>query len=434
MINSINSNVIGSSYTGKLNAYGNASTAFNKGGLYGNYSVHNDLKASYGVNTATGTRTTNTDIKENGNKISELLNTLSDKSSKSVFNSYSVSASDSNAVSATLDQSKFSQSKISPINLNVQQVAKAQTNSGDAISASGKAVSTGNYSFSIESNGKKHDFSINVSATDDNKSIQQKMADAINSKEIGVTASAVYNSTNKTTKLSITGDKTGVGTNLAALSSFNITDKAGQLASKMGITKVSNQAQNAVYSVNGQEKTSASNNIDLGNGVTATLKNAGKSTLNYAKNGSNAVDKVKSLVETFNSALKKSNELQGAGTSRLSKDISDMTKTYSKSLSEIGINVFSDGSMKIDETKLNSAASNGKLQKMFQTDASYGFASRADRIADNMSKSNYYADYETNPSSSASSKSSYSSLYGMYSKNYTAMQYFAAGSYLDMFT
>jgi len=220
------------------------------------------------------------------------------------------------------------------------------------------------------------------------------MAAAINGKNVGVTASVAADSKNATSKLSLTSTETG---SKNGGSVFEITDTKGNLADKMGVTQISQNAQNAVYTVNGgEEKTAASNNIDLGNGVTATLKDAGKTTLTFQRDGSGAIDKVKELVGSLNSILAEAARGEGRGSDRLGLAITSMNKAYKGTLEKAGINVSQGGMLSVDEDKLKKAAENGSLEKIFQSKGNYGFAYRAGHIAQNMSQTSIYIDKAPN--------------------------------------
>ena len=300
----------------------------------------------------------------------------------------------SNAKTAAIDDSKATQATKSsmatdPVNLEVKQTALAQTNQGEGMSASERAVETGEYSFSIEAGGKTHNFTISVDENDDNASIQEKMAAAINKEDIGVTASVTTDDQKGTTSLSLASDETGTD------AAFTVKDESGNLAAAMGVTDSTQQAQNAVYSVNGDERTSQSNEVNLADGVTATLKGVGTTTISAERDTKSATGAAKQLVDAINSALKNAGAGNGQGAARLAGDIKAMNRNFSGALAGIGITVSRNGELSIDEAKLEKAAQDGRLEKVLGNTQS-GFGARAERIANNAVNSEFYADIQAN--------------------------------------
>ena len=301
----------------------------------------------------------------------------------------------SNAKTAEIDDSKASQSTISsmksdPINLEVKQTAMAQSNAGEAMGASERAVGVGEHSFSIEAGGKTHNFTINVDEEDDNASIQAKMAAAINEQDIGITASVNEDDKEGTTSLSLTSDSTGTD------AAFTVKDDSGNLASAMGVSDASQKAQDAVYSVNGgADKTSQSNDVSLKDGVTATLKSAGTTSISAERDTKSAVSSAKDLENSLNSALKDASAGNGRGAARLAGDIKAMNRNFSGALASVGISVSKNGELSIDESKLEKAAGDGSLERVLGNKDS-GFGARAEKIANNAVNTELYADIQAN--------------------------------------
>lgn len=328
-------------------------------------------------------------VKQSGINLSNALSKLTTKTKDSVFNKKTPVSSDADAMTVS-GAVKNTPSNTLPINVKIDQVAKAQVNSGNDLSSNGRAVSSGNYRFEVEIGEARHSFGIEVTASDNNKTIQQKMAAAINNRNIGVKATVKSNTTAGTSSLAIESKTTGT-TNTNGNPVFTVRDVTGGLAAAMNVTSISQSAQNAVYSVNnGTSRTSTSNEIDLGNGVKATLKGVSNSVqVNFQADTSEAVSAVKGFVKTLNDVLSDAGSDFGQNSDRLERDLLGMNKTYKSSLEKLGINVKSDGSLSVDEDKLTAAAGDGRLQKFFQSN--YGFAKRADGISNNMKNSpNYY--------------------------------------------
>lgn len=188
----------------------------------------------------------------------------------------------------------------------------------------------------------------------------QTIADKLNAAEDAkVTATVIDN------RLVIEGKETGV--------ELHFSDSDGVLQA-LGILKADGpqtiQApQHARVKVNGIEIERPSNEVEVVEGVTFTLRGEGTAVITVAKDVSGAVAKIKDVVDQLNSAmdfmssrLAKDGILQGDATlvrlqSSLRLAFMDRADTGGKltTLSEIGITFTREGRAELDETKLREA-------------------------------------------------------------------------------
>ena len=105
--------------------------------------------------------------------------------------------------------------------------------------------------------------------------------------------------------------------------------------------------------------------------------------LGYAKKS------VENLVKSYNDlyveSVKRSNDSKAQN---LAVKMINISKTYSSSLSKIGIGFDYDGKMTIDEAKFNEALENGSVERFFTENSgkNYGFTNTLSRLADNVSR------------------------------------------------
>lgn len=330
------------------------------------------------------------DIKMESENLKTSLSSLlgKTKSKTSSFDEKTVVSSNTDALSVSTSSSY--KNSFSDTNVTVKQVASGQVNEGSKLSATGKALSTGWKQFEIEVDGKKTQVSFQVTSTDNNESIQKKMAEAINAKNIGVKASVSYDSTNKTSQLKLESTNTGDDVK----NKFTVRDvtNGGNAVSAMGIGTATQNAQNAIYKINdGDYVTSKSNKVDLGNGVTATLKKASDTPVKVSlgTESKSSINKVRDMVNAFNGLLATAEDNKNdRSAARLLNQLKGLSTSYSASLERIGISVSSDGYLSIDSDKMEKAAENGNLEKFFKQngDTNYGFANRLNSVAESVSK------------------------------------------------
>jgi flagellar hook-associated protein 2 len=327
------------------------------------------------------TAVTNQNIRNAGSAIADALDTLTGRDA-------ALEGRTSNAEAATVNVNNGRLiASMPPQNttLNVIQTAQAQENNGNALAAQGRAIESGGFTFEIEAGGRVHEFTINVLDTDNNTSIQRAMADAINRRDIGITATVnnAVTGGNQTTALNLASTATGTG------SAFTVRDTTGNLTETMGINTVNQQARNAIFTLNGgEERTSQSNDISLAAGVTATLTGTGETNITFGRNTDSSVNAATELVNAINSAMRGVNPNEGRGSRRFLEDLHGLTVTFESALSRIGINVQNNGTLSIDRERLQAAAEDGSLDRFFE---GRGFAARVDRIAHNAANTNSYA-------------------------------------------
>lgn len=301
-------------------------------------------------------------IKKYNSAMSDLLqssNSLKSSNASSVLNDKTAVSSDAEVLTAN---KKYSWDKSQDTyNVNVQQLATAQTNTSNQVKSSDLAVSDAN--FSINTGNGTINVGVSAQTVDGeqktNKQLFSDIAKQINSnKEAGVTASVVEK--DGKSSLQITGAKTGES------NSFTVQ---GDLSSAAGMDTVSKTAQNAIYTVkqnNGVEKqlTSESNNVSVGNGkIDVSLKQTGSADIAMGVDNNKVVSAVEDLVKKYNSSLKVLNDNVERGTG-VERQLGNMLHgpASEEKLNMVGISTKKDGTLELDKAKLTESLQ--KDQKM----------------------------------------------------------------------
>ena len=306
--------------------------------------------------------------------------------SGAAFAKKGVVSSDTDAMTVSYSGNK--PGSIKPTTVKIDQTAAGQVNEGKSLRADANFGSSGTQKFSINVGGKSTEISVNVQQGDSNSVVQQKMADAINNAGVGVKASVETDSKNNTSMLKLEAESTGDNNK----SKFTVTDITGNLTEKTGADEVSQNARDARYSVNGGAvRTSQSNTVDLGGGLSATLKKASEkevaistsTDMDYVKNA--VKDLVKNYNDLYSEAAQRTNDPKAQN---LAGKMVNISKTYSGSLSNIGIGFDNDGRMTLDTAKLDAAADSGRLERFFTENSgrNYGFTNQLSRLSDSVSR------------------------------------------------
>lgn len=263
--------------------------------------------------------------------------------------------------------------KVKSASVQVEKVAAAQTNMGASLKSDAAVAKSGAQSFAIQTGNKSTTISVNIRETDSNKTAQQKIADAINKSNSGVTAKVQSDDKTGESSLILMGKETG------SKNSFTVSDiYGGGLVAEYGLSVIQAKAQDAAYSVEGKNYTSASNKIEIG-GAAAEITSTGTFNVDYYRANGSIKDAVKDLVNSFNDMLETA---ESYGSDRLQSRLQNAYSASSAALSKAGIYQGTDGSLRIDEELLNKSIENGTLeQALGAKDGSTGFAGRLNSIA-----------------------------------------------------
>ncbi len=164
-----------------------------------------------------------------------------------------VSSSGSTIVSATAKNTATS----STHSLLVTQLAKYDTLVSTQLSQSGTNISgaTGAGTFTFSVNGSTPNISVHVSAGDTNATVMANMAAAVNSANIGVTAT-VINDTSSTARLVFTSKNSG------STNAVTVSDVSGTLAASVGWTSSVISSRTASTPTNAGFVNSSVNSLD----------------------------------------------------------------------------------------------------------------------------------------------------------------------------
>ena len=277
----------------------------------------------------------------------------------------------------------FTGSTVPETSVLVEQIAQAQRNEGASLRSDDRIMPSGSYSFEIEIGGKTHEISFTASAGMTNRDFMQRMADAVNKADIGV--SAAISSSNNHSSLNFTSKATG------ANQVFSVNDVNGNAVEAMGVAKITQNAQDAVFSVNGGEKqTSASNDIDLGGGLRVTLVDSSSQPVRISsgRDAAGMQASMRQVVSGLNSLLEaaRSND-SDLNTRRLVRDLEGLIRRNRRALENIGISMTRNGTLAIDEAKLKTSAEDGSLHSFLSGSGprQSGFVNDLNRIAESVS-------------------------------------------------
>ena len=291
-------------------------------------------------------------------RASQLQNTLN--SMQSIFGRLGAVPSNTDVVQART----LTGNNVPDISVRVDQIAMAQRNQGTSLRADDRTMPQGTYRFEIEVDGQTHTISFTATANMTNRAFQQQMADAINEADIGITASVA--TANNQSTLSLATATTGAREN--GEPRFTIRDTEGNAVEALGVGEITQEAQNAIFAVNGGEpQTSTTNDVDLGQGLGVTLVGTSAEPVTFTEGRDSPGMRVgvRNMVNQFNALLETARENgSDVRTRQLVRQLESIIRRSRRSLAEIGVTLNQDtGRLTINEESLQRASESGAVER-----------------------------------------------------------------------
>lgn len=344
------------------------------------------------ANTSVAFRSSVLSISNRSDEMIQTLNTMRGigKNATSPFQAKRPESDNADALAVrSFDSSKSTGLDLSKLSVDVVQVALSQKNEGPAMIANARATasgfSLGSHKMAITVGDKQFDISFNVSSTDTNRDVQQRIAAAINNVSgIGVTASVSSDAKTGTSSLVL---QSATGVNNTGQPNFTVRSVSGNAVAIAGIGEITQEAQNAQFKVNngseGTLQTSKSNDVDLGFGLTARLSGTGSAKFAMGRDESAQINAVRNMVNSFNNLMEAAKD-SGHGSS-LERELNRTAGAFTSTLNRIGVSFDKDGFMRIDADKMNKAAGSGDLEK-FGTRDGVSFMNSLSRLSESVKK------------------------------------------------
>lgn len=206
----------------------------------------------------------------------------------------------------------------------------------------------------------------------------QEVSSAINSAQVGVTATVITDSTGKQ-RMVLTGDESGAANDFSLTSTLTPSGSQASLASFDTVTAGLNRtdAQDATMKIDGIEITSSTNSFTNIGGLTLTAVKLGTSNVTVQNDSAKITTAVQAFVDAYNAvvSLIKTNSgydstnntgkaFTGDSTTRSLLDAlgsarttvpPELSSATLKTLSSLGVTIQTSGELKLDTTALDTA-------------------------------------------------------------------------------
>ena len=372
---------------------------------YGRVLKSNSQTPTYKADMSEAAQKYAIDLKENARELSNIANELSGSDGHGMVFKKSAVSDNPDAVTATFIGDSSSADDTS-LDIEVRQLATSQINTGHYLQPNSRTVKSGDYSFDLNINNLTYEFQFNVDEEESNSDIQNKLARLINRSNIGLNASVSEDSLGNTA-LNIESDMTGVSVIKPTI--FNIRphndiqtdnpdfvegfdeptmEKNTNFIETYGLDRVTQYPSNAIFSVNGEERSSASNDITINKTFAISFHNTTDkpATISLKDDADSITESITELVSGYNRlvsiAANKEND-KFEGNAKLKKEFSRIMKAYQPQLERNGLTVSDEGSLEVNKVVIQKAASDGTLSDVFN--ALDSFKKSIQRKADDIS-------------------------------------------------
>jgi flagellar hook-associated protein 2 len=285
--------------------------------------------------------------------LSTLAGKLTTTDTDSVFNDRTAQSSDSSVLTATAWDAYTQETGATSAtyDISVSQLAQSQVNSSTDLNGMDESiVDTGVNTFNINISDQNYELNIEVAEGDTNEDVLNEIASVINSANSGVTAEIIDDE--GTLNLLLTSDNTGEA------ASFTISDVSGNAISATNLDTVTTTAQNALYSVDGEEMTSETNTVYLDNGaVEVSLQGTGDTILEVGTDDFDFYNAIASLASGINSFIDFFNENSDYLKEDIISKLNSILDDHEVDLEYIGITIDDEEKLQVDEDVLSSVIS-----------------------------------------------------------------------------
>ena len=325
------------------------------------------------------------DLKENARELTNIANDLSVSSTDALQMEIKKSAKSSNESAVGVEYIGNNNSPpVNTFDVTVKQLAAPQINTGNYLPQNSKYFEPGEYSFDLNISDLTYEFEFAIASNDTTKTIQDKISRLINRSNLGLKSDVVSDSLDNTA-ITIASEGTGISNmkptifSIAKSNNTNGTTTDGtisvgqmnNLVDVLGLNRTSQYPSNAIFAIDGNERTSFSNSFTINKAFQLTLNEVTDSdpvTISLKDDGDAIVESISQLVDGYNnliSVTSNSNNNKFEGNSKLRNEFTNITKAYDKLLSSNGLQVSDDGSLSIDSDSIKKAAESGSITDLF---------------------------------------------------------------------
>lgn len=371
--------MISSVYSYYLSQYGNKSnskydshTRTQLKNTYSKVVKINSQTPVYKLDLSTAAQKYAIDLKEHARALENITEDLSDGADSTMTFKKSAVSSNTSAVNASYITDFGAASDDESFDINVKQLACSQLNTGNYLQPRSKHIKPGEYSFDLSINDVIYEFQFKVDNSETTNNIQNKIARLINRSNIGLTANIKEDSLGNTA-INIESESTGINGTTPVIFSIKSDDANNQpLIDTLGLDRVTQYPANAIFDVDGDERSSMSNSITINKAYDVKLSKVTEEpvTISLKADADSIVESLNELVAGYNNLISVTNDENNnhfQGTEKLQNEIASIARSYKKQLADSGLSLNKDGTISADKEVIINADNKDALSHIYES-------------------------------------------------------------------
>lgn len=371
--------MISSVYSYYLSQYGNKSnskydshTRTQLKNTYSKVVKINSQTPVYKLDLSTAAQKYAIDLKEHARALENITEDLSDGADGSMTFKKSAVSSNASAVNASYITDFGAASDDESFDINVKQLACSQLNTGNYLQPRSKHIKPGEYSFDLSINDVIYEFQFKVDNSETTNNIQNKIARLINRSNIGLTANIKEDNLGNTA-INIESEATGINGTTPVIFSIKSDDASNQpLIDTLGLDRVTQYPANAIFDVDGDERSSMSNSITINKAYDVKLSKVTEEpvTISLKADADSIVESLNELVAGYNNLISVTNDENNnhfQGTEKLQNEIASIARSYKKQLADSGLSLNKDGTISADKEVIINADNKDALSHIYES-------------------------------------------------------------------
>lgn len=371
--------MISSVYSYYLSQYGNKSnskydshTRTQLKNTYSKVVKINSQTPVYKLDLSTAAQKYAIDLKEHARALENITEDLSDGADGTMTFKKSAVSSNASAVNASYITDFGAASDDESFDINVKQLACSQLNTGNYLQPRSKHIKPGEYSFDLSINDVIYEFQFKVDNSETTNNIQNKIARLINRSNIGLTANIKEDNLGNTA-INIESEATGINGTTPVIFSIKSDDASNQpLIDTLGLDRVTQYPANAIFDVDGDERSSMSNSITINKAYDVKLSKVTEEpvTITLKADADSIVESLNELVAGYNNLISVTNDENNnhfQGTEKLQNEIASIARSYKKQLADSGLSLNKDGTISADKEVIINADNKDALSHIYES-------------------------------------------------------------------
>ena len=371
--------MISSVYSYYLSQYGNKSnskydshTRTQLKNTYSKVVKINSQTPVYKLDLSTAAQKYAIDLKEHARALENITEDLSDGADGTMTFKKSAVSSNASAVNASYITDFGAASDDESFDINVKQLACSQLNTGNYLQPRSKHIKPGEYSFDLSINDVIYEFQFKVDNSETTNNIQNKIARLINRSNIGLTANIKEDNLGNTA-INIESEATGINGTTPVIFSIKSDDASNQpLIDTLGLDRVTQYPANAIFDVDGDERSSMSNSITINKAYDVKLSKVTEEpvTISLKADADSIVESLNELVAGYNNLISVTNDENNnhfQGTEKLQNEIASIARSYKKQLADSGLSLNKDGTISADKEVIINADNKEALSHIYES-------------------------------------------------------------------